>query len=359
MPSIMMKRKIKKILESTITKTIGIVLATVFCVSLVFCFDFYVNQLNKIKGYYWIYKGDKAFKKHDLQSAVNCYEYGIKLHPRHWRAMYNLANIYVVYEDYYSALDNYEKALLIRPKFEIARINYAIILSETYKTDKAIEQYKKVVSTRPKFIKIPFIVDSKKSYNHNRGVAYYNMGLAYRTKSLFAGVSKDTSRFYLQQALDSYEKAAEILKSYSANYNLALTHHLLNNNNQAGYYYCKAIQKAPMEYEAHFNLAILLKDMKDYKNAQEEFKRAGLLLDNIGDQEKMRYLYDTLSDVNQKIAIFAPDGYFKKLNEEYDRNNKAKYKAGKLVLDGKDDEELIKNFKICAGHDIFMSEGEN
>ncbi len=355
---ITMKRKIKRIMESTVTKVVGVVLIITFALSVIFCFDFYVREANKVKGYWWVYKGDKAFKKQDLQEAVNCYEYGIKLHPRHWRAMYNLANIYVVYEDYYSALINYEHALFIRPKFEIARINYAIILSETYKTDKAIEEYKKIISTRPSYINIPFLTNGKKAHNYNRGVAYYNMGLAYRAKSLFAGVNKDTSRFYLKQALESYEEASKILKSYSANYNLALTHQLLNNNNQAGYYYCKAMEKAPMQYEAHFNLAILLNNMKDYKNAQEEFKKAGLLLDSIGDSEKTRYLYDTLSEVNQKIALFAPKGYFKKLNEELESKNKSTYRAGKLVWDTKDDEELIKNFKICAGHDIFMSEGE-
>jgi tetratricopeptide (TPR) repeat protein len=66
--------------------------------------------------------------------------------------MYNLANIYVVYEDYYQALKNYEKALKVRPDYEVARIDYAIILSETFKTDEAIEQYKKVIANQTKFI---------------------------------------------------------------------------------------------------------------------------------------------------------------------------------------------------------------
>ena len=136
--------KLKKIFQSTVAKVISAVLIILFALSVFFFFDFYKREINKMKGYYWVYRGDKAFKKHDLSKAIYFYEKGIKLHPKHYRAMYNLANIYVVYEDYYSALKNYEKALLVRPDYEVARIDYAIILSETYKTDEAIEQYKKV-----------------------------------------------------------------------------------------------------------------------------------------------------------------------------------------------------------------------
>ena len=204
-------RKLKKILQSTTTKVISFVLLVLFCASVYFYIDFYRVQYNKIKGYYWVYRGDKAFKAHNLHEAITFYEYGIKLHPKHYRAMYNLVNLYVVYEDYYSALKNYEKALKVKPEYEVARIDYAIILSETYRTNDAINEYKKVISNKPKFIKIPFILDNKKSYTYNRGVAYYNMGLAYRTKSLLAGLSKESRREYINKATEAYGEAVEFL----------------------------------------------------------------------------------------------------------------------------------------------------
>ncbi len=348
-------KKLKKIFQSTIAKVVSLVLALGFLLSIFLFFDFYKRQIYKIKGYYWVYKGDKAFKKRDLSNAIFCYEKGIKLHPKHYRAMYNLANIYVVYEDYYSALKNYEKALLIRPDYEVARIDYAIILSQTYKTDEAIEQYKKVIANKPKFIKIPFLVDNKKSYAYNRGVAYYNMGIAYRTKSLLAGLNPQKSYHYLQKAGESYEEAVDILKSYNSNYNLGLIHQLLRNTNQAGYYYCKAIEKDPFQYEAHFNLAVLLSDTKNYEAAAEEFKKAGLLLDSKGDSVKTKYIYDVLSNVNQKIAINKDEKYFKKLKE---KEEKPQYKAGKLVIDfeGKKDDEFSRSFKYCAGREIFVGD---
>lgn len=351
-------KKLKKIFESTVVRVTSIALVIVFVLSLFFFFGFWERQINKAKGFYWVHKGDVAFKKQDLQSAIYFYEHGIKLHPKHYRAMYNLANIYVVYEDYYSALKNYEKALAVRPEYEVARIDYAIILGETFKTDEAIEQYKKVIANKPKFFKIPFLVDNKKSYIHNVGVAHYNMGIAYKTKSLLAGLNKTSSRHYLEKASKSYEEAVDILKSYNSNYNLGLIHQLLKNKNQAGYYYCKAMEKEPMNYEAHFNLAVLLNDMKDYKGAAEEFKKAGLLLDSVGDNSKTRYIYDVLSEVNQKIAITSDKDYFKKAKEEEEKNDVSKYKAGKLVINYNDDknDEFIKSFATCAGKEIFVGE---
>ena len=340
-----MKKKLKKIFQSTIVRLTSLALILIFLLSLFLFFDFYKRQYNKIKGYYWIHQGDIAFKKADLQRAINCYEHGIKLHPAHYRAMYNLANIYVVYEDYYSALKNYEKALLVNPRYEIARIDYAIILSENYKTDEAIEEYKKVVENKPIFIKIPLLVDNKKSYTHNLGVAYYNMGVAYRSKSLLPGLSSQTKKHYLEEAQNSYEQAADILKSYNANYNLGLVNHLLKNNHQAGYYYCKAMEISPMEYEAHYNLGVLLNDMK----------KAGLLLDTKGDGAKTRRIYDILTQVNQKIAI-KDENSLKNYKENDNFKTKSKYKGGRLIIDENSkraEKEMINSFKTCSGYEMF------
>lgn len=347
--------KLKKILKSTVTKVISLILIILFGLSVFFYFDFYKREYNKLKGFYCIYKGDEAFKKHDLSSAIYYYEKGIQFHPNHYKAMYNLANIYVAYEDYYAALKNYENALKIRPDYEVARIDYAIILSQTYRTDEAIEQYKKVIDTTPeKFLKIPFIVDRKKSYNYNKGVAYYNMGIAYRTKSLLAGLNPKASRQYLKKAGESYSEATKILKSYNSNYNLGLIHQLLQDPSQAGYFYCKAIEANPMEYEAHFNLAILLKNLKEYSLASEEFKKAGLLLAIKGEGEKTKYIIDVLSDVNKKMTFTKEDTLKKDEMQDF-----IKYRAGKVVLDDnskKDKEEFMKGFQTCEGKELFLGD---
>ena len=347
--------KYSKIFQSTLAKVVITVLAISLFMSGFIFFDAYKRQAFRIKSYYWVYKGDKALKKEDLQNAIYYYEKAVKLYPGHYRALYNLANIYVVYEDYYSAIKNYEKALLVKPDFEIARIDYALILSEVYRVDDAINEYKKVLEYKPRFIKIPFLVDNKKTYEHNRGVALYNMGLAYRTKSLLAGLDDKQSRKCLQEAAKSYEKATDILKSYNSNYNLALIYQLLKESNQSAYYYCKAIELEPMEYEAHFNYAVLLNDLKDYAGAQEEFKKAGLLLDSKGDAPKTKYIYGLLNEVNAKTVIHGqkpaelPSETFK-------------YKNGKLVTEAitnkKGDVELYKSFSICANKGKYVGGGK-
>ena len=346
----------RKIFKSTFMKIISIVLILSLCISGFLFYDYYKRQSHKIKSFYWVYKGDVALKHENLQDAIFYYEKAVKLHPSHYRALYNLANIYVVYEDYYSAIKNYEKALEIKPDFEVARIDYAIVLSQVYRTDEAIEQYKKVLNYKPKFIKIPFLVDNKKSYNYNRGVAFYNMGLAYRTKSLLAGLDHFESRECLKQASNSYEKAVDILGSYNSNYNLALIHQLLKNSNQAAHYYCKAIEIAPMEYEAHFNYAVLLNDLKEYSAARQEFKKAGLLLDSKGDSTKTKYIYGLLADVNNKAAIFEQNS--KKDNAP---EQEFKYKNGKLVTEdetkkSEKEDELYNYFAKCANYELYMGE---
>ncbi len=346
--------KLKKIFQSTIAKIISFLLIILFALSMFFFFDAYKRVYRAAKGYWEIYKGDKAFKNKELSKAIYFYEKGIRLHPRHYRAMYNLANIYVVYEDYYSAIENYKKALDVRPDYEIARIDYAIVLSEIYQIDEAIKQYEKIISDNPKLIKIPFVLDGKKSHKHNKGVAYYNMGLAYRTKSMLAGVNNELKNKYLKDAENSYIEAVDILKSYNSNYNLGLVYQLLRNYHKAGYYYCKAIETEPMEYEAHFNLAVILNNMKDYIGANKEFQKANLILSAKGNSEKSQYVFYMLMDVGQKIALLNNDDKLYKHLDEKKASKEPKYKAGKLVLEeDKNNNEIIEDFKVCEGKEKF------
>ena len=183
------------------------------------------------------------------------------------------------------------------------------------------------------------------------------MGLAYRKKSLMAGINERMSREFLKNAAKSYEEASDILKSYNANYNLGLIYQLLKNNHQSAYYYCRAIELSPMEYEAHFNYAVLLNDMEEYTAAQEEFQKAGLVLDARGEGTKTRYIYDVLNDVNQK-AVIHPDKDIKEAPEQV-----FEYKAGKLVTEPKikkkKDDELYKFYSHCAKYEKYYGAKNN
>ena len=351
-------KKILRFAENTTVRIISFLLVLALIGGYFIFPDFYKLQFNKIKSFYYVYKGDKAYKQHRPQDAINNYTKALELHPKHIRARYNLANLYVAYEDYYSALENYKLALELKPDFMIARIDYAIVLSEaTFNYDRAIKEYDIAIEKAPKWMYIPFIIDNKKTYKFNKGVAYYNQGLAWRGKSLIFGQDRYKARKFLINAVESYEKALKSIKGYDVYYNLGIANQLLKRNYAAGRSYCRAIEIEPMNYEAHYNLAILLKSMKKYSDSAEEFIKAGLLLDSKGDTNKTRYVYDVLNEVNARLAL-EPEylSLRQKLDEEEFGNGKVTYIHGKLVISEEFDKAMFKNFKTCANKELFESE---
>lgn len=357
-----MKKILRKLLELTKNTTVRVISLALFLCLIISAFifpDFYKEQINKIQSFYFVYQGDKAYKKHEPQNAINNYEKALLLHPKHVRARYNLANLYVAYEDYFSALENYRKALELKPDFMVARIDYAIVLAETtFNYDKAIEEYDTAIKKAPKWMYIPFIIDNKKSYKYNKGVAYYNQGLAWRGKSLRFAKDMFKARTYLINAVNSYENALKSIKGYDVYYNLGIANQLLGRNYASGKNYCTAIELEPMNYEAHYNLAILLKSMKQYGDSVVEFKNASLLLETNGDVNKTRYIYDVLNEVNQKLAL-DPD-YAKIWREKSDEEIEGKltYIGGKLNISEEFDKSMYKNFKTCVNKKLF-DDGED
>ena len=279
-------------------------------VLLVFIFsDVIFKYIIHGKSFYQVYLGDKKYKKGNYQEAVEYYNKALKLYPKHIKARYNLANIYANFEDYKSAVREYNKALKYDPGYLNARISLGIVLAENFlEFDKAIEEYKKVVKTKSHFIKIPFLYNNTKQIIEAKATAYYDMGLAYRNKSML--YTEDTSKYknLLSKAADCYEKSLVLNPAnYDAQYNLALTKHLLGFYTEALTDYCKALLISPLDYEAHYNLAILLREKRMYKDSFEEFKNAGELMNYAGNSYKAARIYSMLSEVSQ-MAI-AEYGY--------------------------------------------------
>ncbi len=321
---------------------------------------FFNKQIDKVRGMYYVHKGDVAFKKLKLQKAINYYNRAVALYPEHYGAWYNLGNIYVVYEDYYSAVDAYEKAFEYNPKMIIARMNYGIVSAEKLGDfDGAIDQYNEIIKTKRHLLSIPFVYSNRKSYKVNKGLAYYNKGVAYKQKSVYIEDDWEYRRQYLLKALEAYKEACKILKNdYDARYNLALTYHLLGDYKEAGLTYCKAIELSPMNYEAHYNLAILLRHLKYYKESLEELEKATTLVANNGVNvvTRQRYIFDVMNDVTRTILANTDSNLVEKLSEEPSENSKVTYVNGKIVLTDELDNAIIKNFKICGSKEIFQED---
>ena len=274
-----------------------------FIVSLYFWRDWYLRQYHKCIGFYYVNKGDKAYKNKNYQAAVDLYKKGLRYYPGHSRASCNLGNIYVSFENYYEAVNAYEQALKYTPNYMVCRMDLGIILSEKMANyDKAIQEYGRVINTNNIIINIPFVYDNKKSTKANKGIAYYNMGLAYRGKAVYMGDKTTAAVKYLKKAKDSYLNAKEYLKDdYDNTYNLALTEHLLGDYNEAAREYCKAINIAPLKYEAHYNFALLLRTMNLNKEALDEFEKTTMLLDYNNNYEKNKYIYGIITEIKRRI----------------------------------------------------------
>lgn len=350
---------ILRILKNTIVR---ILLLVTVIVALVLGFAFRNKVLETYHhawAYYYVYLGDRQYKKGQLQDAIDYYNNALSLYPEHVKARYNLGNIYVAYEDYNAAVDCYEKTLGYFPDYLNARINLGIVLSEKLLDfDRAIEEYKTAVNTNIRIINIPYVYNNKPYVTSGKSIAYYNLGLAYKAKSLLFGDRSSNSGLYLAKAADSYKKSLEYVSdSYDTRYNLAMTYHLLGNIKSAKSEYCSAINLEPLSYEAHYNLALLLRDQKDYKNSLIELEKAGLIIDSKGDEMTTHYIYDVYNDVTQKMIIKNDYTHLvEKVGDEPTNSEKVTYVNGKVVVTDEFDKAMLENFKKCAIYDEVKSE---
>ncbi len=305
-----------------------------FLVSLYFYRDWYLRQYHKCIGFYYVHKGDKAYKKAKYQRAVDYYKIALRHYPGHSRASCNLGNIYVSFENYYEAVNAYENALRYSPDFMVCRMDLGIILSEKMADyDKAIQEYGRVINSNPFLIHIPLIFNNKKPAHINKGLAYYNMGLAYRGKAVYMGDRSSTAVKYLKKAKESYTQAKKYLKNdYDNTYNLALTNHLLGDYKEAGLEYCRAINIKPRNYEAHYNFALLLRSMNLNKEALTEFEKTTILLDYDGNHEKNKYVYGVINEIKRRIIN---EGNYEYLKERVDltalNEDDLVYSKGRIV----------------------------
>ncbi len=347
---------LKNLFKKTITKAITAGFLLVIVLSVFVFWGWYVKQINKARGMYYVYKGDKAFKEQKLQKAIDNYNRGLRLYPEHAKARCNLGNIYVMFEDFNSAAENYTEALKYKPNFNICRMNLGIIEAEKLANyDSAIRNYDTIIKSKPRIIQIPLVYSNWKSTKQNRAIASYNKGLAFRGKSIFVGDIFITSTQYLEKAEEAYKFALKtIKKDYSTHYNLALTNQLLGDYREAGLEYCKAISLEPMNFDAHYNLAILLRKIGHYKESLVEFEKAGMLLDAKGDAAMTKHVYDVLNEVNQKLVQSGDYEYVKNRPDSFNQTpDEAQLKNGKVVIPKNDKHKLQRYMKDCPSKKLF------
>ena len=319
--------------------------------------DKVIEQYRHAKGVYYIYKGDQAYSADNMGKTLEYYLKGLELYPKHYEAWFNLGNIYAVHEDYYSAVDAYEHAIEAKPKFVLARMNLGIVFSEDLGFfDEAITQFDEVSKINLFKIWIPYVYSNVKSAKINRGLALFNKGVAFRQKALYLPLDKQHLVYeYLGKAIEAYTQSLKILtKNHDIYYNRAVAHHLRGEYKQAGLDYCKAIELKPMNFEGHYNLAVLLRRVNHNRESIAELQKAAMLISETPQASEVQtaYIFNLLNEVTRRF-ITSDEYYVQKLTDEPIGSIKYTYVNGQIVANDEFDKAMLKNFQTCAGLDYF------
>ena len=242
----------------------------------------------------------------------------------------------------------------------LARMNLGIVYSEDLGFfDEAIDQFDYVAQLRLFKLWIPFVYSNVKSVKTNRGLAYYNKGVAYKQKAMYLPLDKRYLVYkYLGEAIEAYKKALKFIKkNYDVHYNKAVAHHLRGEFREAGLEYCEAIQLEPMKFEAHYNLAVLLRQLNRHRDSINELHKAAMLILEEPDSSPLEstYIFNLLNDATRKF-ITSDEYYAQKLTDEPLGNIGYTYVNGRIVPDEELDKAILKNFKTCAGFEFFNEE---
>lgn len=311
-------------------------------------------NIKKIGAFGYVYLGDRCTQKQNYEKAILYYNSALQLYPGHVKARYNLGSIYAAYEDFDSAIESYQNVLIYDPNYINAMINMGIIYAEEkLNFDRAIEEYTKATQVKIPVINIPFIYDNAKIIKDEKAIAYYDMGLAYKDMSLLYSAGSLESRNYLLKAADCYQNSLELNpKNYDAQYNLALTNHLLGSYTEALEGYCRAMLIAPLNYEAYYNMAVLLRQRGQYKEAADEFRRAGNLVNMQGDSFKAAFTYGVLNEVSEMAIAqhgFESKKVMERLNTELGKETEDMLDAESRAITVDELEKvLIKRLKTCS-----------
>lgn len=319
--------------------------------------DKVMEQYRHAQGVYYIYKGDQAYSADNMGKTLEYYLKGLELYPGHYEAWFNLGNIYAVHEDYYSAVDAYEHAIEANPKFVLARMNLGIVYSEDLGFfDEAIAQFEEVSKIKLFKIWIPYIYSNVKSSKINVGLAHFNKGVAFRQKAIYVPLDKQHLVYeYLGKAIEAYTKSSKVLnKTSDVYYNRGVAHHLRGEYKQAGLDYCKAIEISPMNFEGHYNLAVLLRRVNKNRESIAELEKAAMLISENPRSSEVQtvYIFNLLNEVTRRF-ITSTEYQDKTITDSPVGSINYMYSNSKIIADDEFDKAMYKNFQTCAGYNYF------
>ena len=121
-----------------------------------------------------------------------------------------------------------------------------------------------------------------------------------------------------------------------------------------------------MNYEAHYNLAVLLRHLKYYKESLDELEKATTLITNGNGsniETRQRYVFDVMNDVTRTILSNSQSDLIEKISDTSsnptEKNTNITYVNGRMVLTDELDSAILKNLKVCGAKKIFQEDIDN
>ena len=123
---------------------------------------------------------------------------------------------------------------------------------------------------------------------------------------------------------------------------------------KAGLDYCKAIELSPMNFEGHYNLAVLLRRINKNRESISELEKAAILISENSSSSDLQtaYIFNLLNEVTRRF-ITSDEYYTQKLNDDPVGSINYTYVNGQIVANDDFDKAMYKNFQTCAGYNFF------
>lgn len=212
--------------------------------------------------------------------AIDAYQEAIRLRPNYESAWYNLALTYRAQEKSQAAISAYEKALNINPQAVKSMYNLAAIYSEEKQEGKAADLWKRIIAIDPDYAKAWYNLGlyHQKNAQYGEAVAVYSNMLerfpsyskAWYNKAI---ALKELNR--IDEAVTAYEEALRFDVTYLPAWkNLGAIEAQRGNTARAIEVFTQAVELSPADAEMRFNLALQLKETKNFTEAAVQLNRA-------------------------------------------------------------------------------------
>jgi tetratricopeptide (TPR) repeat protein len=206
--------------------------------------------------------------------CVRFYDFIIELSPEDAQAHGNRGNAYYKSKQVKKAIEDYDRAIEIDPEYALAYYNRGNAHSELNQYERAIEDFDKAIEIDPELPQ-----------------AYYNRGLAYYKSKQY------------EKAIRDFDKAIEIDNEDAQAYgNRGNAHSELNQYEKAIRDYDKAIEIDPGLALAYTNRGLAYSELNQVEKAIRDFDRALKLKETLPDKGARAYYF--LGEAMERMKNF-------------------------------------------------------